>query len=76
MFQSIRKLLKNRRTPTLVFFNKKMKNLKYLIILLLIFSCKEKTFANDIVLNFPKNEEMTIQKFNEDGNDSGINYIY
>lgn len=53
-----------------------MKNLKYLIILLLIFSCKEKTFANDIVLNFPKNEEMTIQKFNEDGNDSGINYIY
>jgi hypothetical protein len=53
-----------------------MKNLKYLILLLILFSCKEKTFADDIVLNFPKNEKLTTQKFNEDGNEMGTNLIY
>ena len=53
-----------------------MKNLKYFIFLLIIFSCKEKTFADDIVLNFDKTEKLTIQKFNEDANEEGSNLIY
>ena len=39
-------------------------------------SCQEKTFADDIVLKFPKDEKLAIQKFNEDGNEMGTNLIY
>ncbi len=72
-----RKSLENKEISGLL--NKKinrLKNIKYLILLLLLFSCKEKTFADDIVLNFPKNEKLTIQKFNEDDNEMGTNLIY
>lgn len=39
--------------------------------------CKEeKTFADDIVLIFTKDEKLTIQEFNEDGNEAGTNLFY
>ena len=37
---------------------------------------KEKSFADDIVLSFPKNTEMKTQEFNEDGNEFGENLFY
>lgn len=51
---------------------------KFLLVLaLLLMSCKEeKTFAIDIILNFPKDEKLTIQEFNEDGNEAGTNLFY
>ncbi len=40
-------------------------------------SCKEeKTFADDLVLNFPKDTKMKTQEFNEDSNEGGENLIY
>lgn len=54
-----------------------MKSLFGFCILLFFIGCKEgKTFADDIVLSFPKNEKLTIQKFNEDGNEAGTNLFY
>lgn len=53
-----------------------MRILKLFILILIIFSCKEKTFADDIVLNFPKNEKLTFQEFNEGLDDDGSNFIY
>ena len=43
-----------------------MKSLFGFFILLFLIGCKEeKTFADDIVLSFPKNEQLTFQEFNE-----------
>ncbi|MFC6266749.1 hypothetical protein [Frigoriflavimonas asaccharolytica] len=50
--------------------------MKFLLIILIVCSCKEKTFADDIALNFHKSENLTIQKFNEDGNEMGSSLIY
>lgn len=51
---------------------------KYLLLLVvLLLNCREeKTFANDIVLNFPKGKNMSVQKFNEDTNEIGSNLLY
>ncbi|MEG1590257.1 MAG: hypothetical protein RR391_05215 [Chryseobacterium sp.] len=51
---------------------------KFLLILIVfLISCKEeKSFADDIVLNFPKNEKLTFQKFNEGIGESGSGIIY
>ena len=57
-------------------FKSEMKIIKLLLFILIIVSCKEKTFADDIVLNFDKTEKLTIQKFNEDANEEGTNLIY
>lgn len=54
-----------------------MKFLLFSLISLVLFSCnKEKTFADDIVLSFQKDEKLTIQKLNEDGNEQGTNLLY
>lgn len=53
-----------------------MKRFSVLLILGLLIGCKEKTFADDIVLSFPKETEMEIQEFNEDLDDIGSNLIY
>lgn len=54
-----------------------MKFLFYVLISLFLFSCKEeKTFADDIVLSFPKDEKMSFQKFNEGVGESGTGIIY
>lgn len=48
-----------------------------LLISFLLMSCsKEKTFADDIVLTFPKDTKMKTQEFNEDSNEGGENLIY
>lgn len=51
---------------------------KFLLILIIfITSCKEeKTFADDIVLSFPKESEMKIQEFNEGIGERGSGIIY
>lgn len=51
---------------------------RFLLILTVLFiGCKdEKSFADDIVFSFPKDEKLTIQKFNEDGNEEGTNLLY
>jgi len=51
---------------------------KFLLVLaLILMNCeKEKTFADDIVLNFPKDEKLTFQKFNEGLDESGSGIIY
>lgn len=51
---------------------------RYFFILIgLLIGCKEeKTFADDIVLTFPKDEKLTTQQFNEDGNEAGTNLFY
>lgn len=51
---------------------------KFLLVsILILISCKEeKTFADDIVLNFPKDTKMKTQEFNEDSNEGGENLIY
>ncbi|MBD8083054.1 hypothetical protein [Chryseobacterium caseinilyticum] len=49
----------------------------FLILTILFIGCKkEKTFADDIVLSFTKDEKLTIQEFNEDGNEAGTNLFY
>ena len=53
-----------------------MKTFYLLFISILIISCQEKTFADDITLVYPKNTKMKIQEFNEDGNLGGDNLIY
>ncbi len=53
-----------------------MKTFYLLFISLLIISCQEKTFADDITLVYPKNTKMKIQKFNEDLNEFGTEIIY
>lgn len=48
-----------------------------LVLIILTISCKEeKTFADDIVLNFPKNEKLTFQNFNDGVGESGSGIIY
>jgi len=54
-----------------------MKFLFYILISLVLLSCnKEKSFADDIVLNFPKDENLSFQKFNEDGSQMGTSLLY
>lgn len=53
-----------------------IKTFSILFVLFLLIGCKDKTFADDIVLNFPKETEMEIQEFNEDLDDIGSNLIY
>lgn len=53
------------------------KTFYFLLISFLLMSCaKEKTFADDIVLTFPKEENLTYQKFNEGINEIGTGIIY
>jgi len=48
-----------------------------LILTVLLIGCKEeKSFADDIVLSFPKETEMKVQEFNEDLDELGLNLIY
>lgn len=48
-----------------------------LVLIVLLISCKkEKTFADDIVLSFPKDEKVTFQEFNEDLTHQGTSLIY
>lgn len=51
---------------------------KFLLLLVaLLISCKkENTFADGIALSFPKGNNMSIQKFNEDTNEMGSNLLY
>ena len=53
-----------------------MNYLKLLLISIVLIGCKKKTFADDIVLSFPKETKMKIQKFNSDSIDFGSNIIY
>ncbi|MCY0969002.1 hypothetical protein [Chryseobacterium wangxinyae] len=51
---------------------------QYLLILtVLLIGCKkEKSFADDIVLSFPKDEKLTFQQFNEGIGENGTGIIY
>lgn len=54
-----------------------MKSFSFVLILTFLVGCKEeKTFADDIVLNFPKDIPMKTQEFNEDSNEGGENLLY
>ena len=53
-----------------------MKAHHLLFVSLLIISCQEKTFADDITLVYPKNTKMKIQEFNEDLDEMGSEIIY
>lgn len=54
-----------------------MKTFSFLLIFIFLIACtKEKTFADDIVLTFPKDTKMKTQEFNEDGNEGGENLFY
>lgn len=54
-----------------------MKIISFLLICCILNGCKEeKTFADDIVLSFPKEIKMEIQEFNSDSIDFGSNVIY
>ena len=53
-----------------------MKTFYLLLVSLLIISCQEKTFADDINLVYPKNTKMKIQEFNEDLDEMGSEIIY
>ena len=53
-----------------------MKTFYLLFISMLIISCQEKTFADDITLVYPKNTKMKIQEFNEDLDEFGTEIIY
>lgn len=49
----------------------------FLILIVFLISCKEEqSFADDIVLSFPKDEKLTFQKFNEGIGESGSGIIY
>ena len=49
----------------------------FLILIVVLTSCKEeKTFADDIVLSFPKDEKLTFQEFNDDLSQIGTSLIY
>jgi len=54
-----------------------MKTFSFVLILTFLINCKkEKTFADDIVLSFPKDTKMKIQEFNEDMDEFGANLFY
>ncbi|WEK68811.1 MAG: hypothetical protein P0Y62_13255 [Candidatus Chryseobacterium colombiense] len=54
-----------------------MKYLLYIVIASLLISCKkDKSFADDIVLDFPKDEKLKFQEFNEDLTHLGTSLIY
>jgi hypothetical protein len=53
-----------------------MKTFYLIFTSILIISCQEKTFADDITLEFPKNTKMKIQEFNEDLDEMGSEIIY
>lgn len=54
-----------------------MKTFSILFIFVLIIGCKrEKSFADDIILSFPKDTKMKTQEFNEDSNEGGENLLY
>lgn len=54
-----------------------MKTFSFVLILTFLIGCKkEKSFADDIVLTFPKDTKMKTQEFNEDGNEGGENLFY
>lgn len=54
-----------------------MKSFSFVLILVFLLGCKEeKTFADDIVLSFPKDEKMTFQQFNEGIGERGTGIIY
>lgn len=54
-----------------------MKTFYFVLILVFIIGCKEgKTFADDIVLSFPKETEMKFQKFNEGLEEYSSSIIY
>lgn len=48
----------------------------YPLLILMLLSCKRKTFADEISLDFPKDVKMKIQDFNEGVDDFGTNIIY
>lgn len=48
----------------------------YPFLILMLLSCKRKTFADEISLDFPKDVKMKIQDFNEGVDDFGTNIIY
>lgn len=48
-----------------------------LVLVVLLIGCKEeKTFADNVVLSFPKGEKLTFQQFNEGIGESGTGIIY
>jgi hypothetical protein len=52
-------------------------NKSLLVLVVLLIGCKEeKTFADDIVLDFPKDEKLTFQEFNNDLTHRGTPLIY
>jgi len=54
-----------------------MKSFSFVLIFLFLIGCKEeKTFADDIVLDYPKDTKMKTQEFDEDGNEGGENLLY
>jgi len=54
-----------------------MKALFSLLFIFFLISCKkESSFAEDIILDFPKDTPMKIQDFNEDLDESGANLLY
>lgn len=53
-----------------------MKQFLLILTVLLIGCKKEKTFADYIVLSFPKDEKMTFQQFNEGIGESGTGIVY
>lgn len=53
-----------------------MKTFYLIFTSLLIICCREKNFADDITLEFPKNTKMKIQEFNEDLDEMGSEIIY
>ena len=54
-----------------------MRTISILFIFFVLIGCKEeKTFADDIVLSFPKEDKLTFQQFNEGIGESGTGVIY
>ncbi|MCA6067162.1 hypothetical protein JI747_008230 [Chryseobacterium sp. RG1] len=61
----------------LKFLEKIRMNKSLLVLIVLLISCKKKkTFADNIALSFPKDNNISIQKFNEDTNEMGSNLLY
>lgn len=53
-----------------------MRMLHFLLLFVLLTGCQKNSFADNISLAYPKNTEMKIQEFNEDGNEGGENLLY
>ena len=53
-----------------------MNYLNLFLLSIILIGCKKKTFADDIVLSFPKETKMKIQEFNEDSNEGEENLLY